>query len=221
MLQSWLSYHGCHQNAQSGRLSDEKLKLNGQNSIHSIELRMSSPTAGTLTFDLLIPKPHQFIFITRCTIDKSSVKIHQCIPQILQKQHHVQMDRRTDRRHENKMILVSSNGDGGITKFTLVKFTYMMLLLMRYRGLQSVHVARMQGNCPPQTTVPESQAGFVETQSDHVVQHATTIPECPNDLAHWATIHIRHSLIHAWQPASSMSLYHDLRHLLPVLYTYI
>jgi len=35
--------------------------------------------AVTVTFDLLIPKPNQFRFVPRCTTDKRSVKIHQCV----------------------------------------------------------------------------------------------------------------------------------------------
>jgi len=30
----------------------------------------------TLTFDLLTPKPNQFMFVPRCTNDKSLAKIH-------------------------------------------------------------------------------------------------------------------------------------------------
>jgi len=44
--------------------------------------------AVTLTLDLLIPKPNQFIFVPWCTTGKSLVKIRQSTPQILQRQYH-------------------------------------------------------------------------------------------------------------------------------------
>jgi len=39
----------------------------------------------TLTFEPLTPKPNQFIFVPRCTNDKSLVKIDQQILEILRK----------------------------------------------------------------------------------------------------------------------------------------
>jgi len=61
-------------------------KLNGYNLMHSSvchhPLVAFGPT-GTLTFDLLTSKPKQFIVVPR---DKSLAKIHQCIPEISQKQ---------------------------------------------------------------------------------------------------------------------------------------
>jgi len=96
--------------------------------------------------------------------------------------------------------------------------TYTMLLSMCYRDLQSVHVARTLGSCLQQMTVPGSPAGSVEKRIDRAVQHATTCLKCPNDLAHWVIINIHHWVTHARQPASSMSLYHDLQHWLLVLH---
>ena len=57
----------------------------------------------TLTFDLLTSKREQFISDPRCITDKSLVYVHQCIPQISQKQHPGRTHGRTYERHKNIM----------------------------------------------------------------------------------------------------------------------
>jgi len=57
-------------------------KLNSTAALSAGHLRRNNVT---LTFDLLIPTPsNQFIFVPRCTNDKSSAKIHQQILEISQ-----------------------------------------------------------------------------------------------------------------------------------------
>ena len=58
-------------------------------------LRRGNVTLTKLTFDLLTPKSNQFIFVPRCTNNKSLVKIHQQILEILRK--HIVSDGCTDR----------------------------------------------------------------------------------------------------------------------------
>jgi len=55
------------------------------------------PRSMTLTFYLLTPKSNQFIFVQRCTSNKSLEKIHQCISR---KQHPGRTDASTHARTE-------------------------------------------------------------------------------------------------------------------------
>ena len=72
--------------------------------------RLTPGHAEVLIFDLLTPKPNRFISVPRCTTDKSLVKIHQRIPEILQKQH----SGRRDGLHENTTCPVPPNSGGCI-----------------------------------------------------------------------------------------------------------
>jgi len=70
----------------------------------------------TLTFDVLTPKPNQFIFVPRCAADKSLWRTS--VHRYREMQHHERMDghtqTQTDGRHKNIMHPAPSNGGGGI-----------------------------------------------------------------------------------------------------------
>ena len=69
---------------------------------------MAASSAVTLDFDLMAPKPYQFIIVPRCTNDKCLVKIHQQILEISQK--HIVSDTLTrDGRVDRSMQCESKN----------------------------------------------------------------------------------------------------------------
>ena len=58
-------------------------------SAHSAHWLATVTAYMTLTLDLLTTKPNQFVFVPRYSGDKRMKKIHQCVPEILRKRHHI------------------------------------------------------------------------------------------------------------------------------------